>query len=129
MSNNNQTNSLIKWLVSGGDFLLLNAVLWMFHAQHWRMASWSMGRADVFLLVCNMALLVSMAKFSTIIHQRMVSAGDILKRVIQLTMLWAILTFLLLKLVDYDLPIGWLILEVGSVFAVLIPNRSLENRD
>ncbi len=129
MSNNNQSNNLIKWVVSGFDFLMLNLVMLAFYELHWRMSSWGFNKADVFMLVCNMALLLSMLKFSTIIHLRMVGAGEILKKVVQLTTAWAVLSYLLLKVFDYRMPIGWLIVEIGTVFAFFtVVMRLIERR-
>ncbi len=117
MSRNNQSNNLIKWVVSGLDFVMLNIVIFAFYELHWRMSTWALGKADIFFLISNMALLLSMLKFSTIIHQRLVGAGEILKKVVQLTTVWAILSYLILRVFDYKLPIGWLIVEIGTVFA------------
>ncbi len=117
MSRNNQSNNLIKWMVSGLDFLTLNFVIFAFYELHWRMSTWVLGKVDIFFLICNMALLLSMLKFSTIIHLRMVGAGEILKKVVQLTTVWALLSYLILKTFDYLLAVGWLIVEIGTVFA------------
>ena len=64
MGNNNQSNRLIKWLVMAGDFALLNAVMLAFAQWHWRMHSWPEGRIEIFLLVNNLALLLSEMRFS-----------------------------------------------------------------
>ncbi len=129
MSNNNQSNNLIKWVVSGLDFLMLNFIMVAFYELHWRMSSWGFNKADIFMLVCNMALLLSMLKFSTIIHLRMVSSGEILKKVVQLTTAWALLSYLILRVFDYKLPIGWLIVEIGTVLAFFtVVMRLIERR-
>ena len=128
MRNNDQSNRIIKWIVTVGDFVLLNAILVGFAYWHWRMKTWGDVRVDVFILVNNIALMLAMLKFSTIIHLRVVGAGEILKRIVGLTVVGAILAYLLLKVFAYNLPIGWLIWEIGTVFFVGLLFKRLAER-
>ena len=116
MRNNDQSNRLIKWIVTVGDFVLLNAILLGFAHWHWRMGTWQTGRVEIFILVNNIALMLSMLKFSTIIHLRVIGAGEILKRIVGLTAVQTVLAYLLLKVFAYNTPIGWLLCEIGTVF-------------
>lgn len=120
MTSNNQSNRLIKWIVMIGDFMLLNIILIIFSQWHWRMHLWPEGRVEIFILVNNIALMLSQLRFSTIIHLRLIGAGDILQRLVGLTLVQAVLAYILLKLMDYDLPIGWIQWEVGTVFFILM---------
>jgi len=126
--NNDQSNNIIKWMVTVGDFLVLNAIILAFVFLHWRMATWQTGRIEIFILASNLALMLSMLKFSTIIHLRVVGAGEILKRIVGLTITGAVLTYLLLKVFAYNLPIGWLLLEIGTVFFVCLLIKRLAER-
>ena len=128
MRNNDQSNNIIKWMVTVGDFLVLNAIILAFVFLHWRMATWQTGRIEIFILASNLALMLSMLKFSTIIHLRVVGAGEILKRIVGLTITGAVLTYLLLKVFAYNLPIGWLLLEIGTVFFVCLLIKRLAER-
>ena len=128
MRNNDQSNRIIQWMVTIGDFLLLNAILLGFAHWHWRMETWGMGRVEIFILVNNIALMLGMLKFSTIIHLRVVGAGEILRRIVGLTVLGAILAYLLLKVFAYNLPIGWLIWEIGTVFFITLLFKRLAER-
>ena len=128
MGNNNQTNSLIKWMVIVGDFVVLNAIMMLFYRYHWRMSTWEEGRVEIFFLASNMALLLSQLRFSTIIHLRLIGAGDVVRRVVCLTMLQAVLAYLLLKVTDYSLPVGWIILEIGTVFVSVLLMKRLAER-
>ena len=128
MRNNDQSNRIIQWMVTIGDFVLLNAILLGFAHWHWRMETWGMGRVEIFILVNNIALMLGMLKFSTIIHLRVVGAGEILKRIVGLTIVGAILAYLLLKVFAYNLPIGWLIWEIGTVFFITLLFKRLAER-
>jgi putative colanic acid biosynthesis UDP-glucose lipid carrier transferase len=115
-------------MVTVGDFLVLNAIILAFVFLHWRMATWQTGRIEIFILASNLALMLSMLKFSTIIHLRVVGAGEILKRIVGLTITGAVLTYLLLKVFAYNLPIGWLLLEIGTLFFVCLLIKRLAER-
>ena len=128
MRNNDQSNRMIRWIVIVGDFVLFNAILLGFAEWHWRVESWGDIRVDVFILVNNIALMLAMLKFSTIIHLRVVGAGEILKRIVGLTVVGAILAYLLLKVFAYNLPIGWLIWEIGTVFFITLLFKRLAER-
>ena len=127
MRNNNQSNSIIRWLVIAGDFAVLNALILAFAQWHWRMSTWPEGKVEIFTLVNNLALVLSEARFSTIIHQRLVNAGDILRRIAGLTILQSVLAYLILKVFAYGLPVGRLQWAIGTVFVVtLLLKRRIE---
>ena len=128
MRNNDQSNRIIKWIVMIGDFVLLNAIILVFAYWHWRMETWEEGQIEIYILVNNIALMLSMLQFSTIIHLRVVGAGDILRRMVGLTCMQAVLTYLLLKVFAYDLPIGWLIFEIGTLFVTFLLFKRLFER-
>lgn len=127
MRNNNQSNRAIKWVVMFGDFVLLNMVILLFSQLHWRMQIWSLSSLNMFILVSNVALLISQLQFSTIVHLRLVGAGDVVRRLVGLTVTQSVLAYLLLKIFAYNLPIGWLLFEIGTVyFLLLLPKRMAE---
>ena len=127
MKNNNQTNAFVQKSIIVGDFILLNLILLLFARYHWRIGIWEDNELEVFTLIANLALVISQMRFSPIIHKRLVGAGDVLQRIIGLTALHAIVGYLILKIIDYDLPVGWLIGEINTVFFVsLLFKRLLE---
>jgi putative colanic acid biosynthesis UDP-glucose lipid carrier transferase len=127
MKNNNQTNAFVQKIIIVGDFILLNLILLLFARYHWRIGIWDENELEVFTLIANLALVISQMRFSPIIHKRLVGAGDVLQRIICLTALHAIVGYLILKIIDYDLPVGWLIGEINTVFFVsLLFKRLLE---
>ena len=127
MRRNNQTNRLIKWLVAVGDFLLLNTILIGFSWWHPNMAEWDWEWMKHFLLFCNMGLFVAEWRYHTIIHERLPSSGQVLERMVLLTMTWMITAYLLQKTVGSMTPVGWLMVQQGCVlFFVLLITRLAE---
>ena len=110
---NNQTNTLIKRLVIVGDILLLCCLLLLFRWQHPAMSQWSNHTTETFWVVCIMAMLLAQWKFSTIIHLRLISGGDILRRVFELSTTQTIVAYLVMKVVDSSMPVGWLLVQIG----------------
>ena len=72
--------------------------------------------------------MLSQMRFSTIIHLRVVGAGDILQRLVGLTAFQSLLAYVLLRVFDYGLPIGWLQWGVGTVFFVVLLFKRLSER-
>ena len=127
MENNNQTNAFVQKIIIVGDFIVYNLILLLFARLHWRIETWEENQLEVFGLVGNLALVISQLRFSTIVHQRLVGAGDVLQRVMGLTILQAIVGYLLLKVIDYDLDVGLLIWEINTVFFIsLVIKRMVE---
>lgn len=127
---NNQTNRLIMWLVIAGDFILLNAVIFVLSRQNWInwiMASWDWRLLRMFTIISNMALLISEWKFHTIIHQRMVSAGDILRGIFMLTVAQTLISYILMRHVMYWMAAGRVLFYTSAAFfALLVMLRFLE---
>lgn len=120
MSSNNRSNNIIKWMVIVGDFALLNAIIFADSLLSWRMEDWPKRSLEIFFLVNNMALILAQLRFATIIHLRKVGAGDVLRRVMGLSILQTLIAYLLLRVVEYNLPIGWLQLWIGITLLVLL---------
>ena len=125
---NNQSNRLIKWVVMAGDFVLLNLIIQVVARWSWTVNNWPSRSLEIFILVNNIALMLAQLRFSTIIHLRLVGAGDVLQRIIGLTLLQAVFAYVLLKVFDYYLPIGWLQWEVGTCFFILLLFKRIAER-
>lgn len=128
MSSNNQSNRLIKWIVMFGDFVILNMIILIPARWSWQVNSWPARSLEIFILVNNIALMLAQLRFSTIIHLRLVSAGDVLQRLVGLTALQSVLAYVLLKVFDYYLPIGWIQWGVGTAFFVILLIKRLAER-
>ena len=128
MSGNNQSNRIIKWIIMIGDFFLMNGIVLGFSQWHWRMGTWEHGMVSVFILVNNIALMLSQLRFPTIVHFRLVGGGDILKRIVGLTVTQSILAYLLMLIFARNLPIGWLQWEVGTLFVIFLLLKRMGER-
>lgn len=127
MRRNSKTNALIKWMVTAGDFVLLNMVVLAFSLWHPRMGSWSWEWVRFFTLLCNIALAVGEWRYHTIIHHRLPSGGQVLRRIVFLMLTWIVTAYLLMKVADYRMPVGWLLAQQGIVlFFLLIVARLVE---
>ena len=120
MRNNDQTNNLIKWLVIFLDFVVINMLIWLFAKWHPDVMSWSSDKKDIFFLTCNFSMAVSEYRFYTVIPRRRITSADILQRVVGLTMLHAVLVYLILKILDFRMPIGRVILLFDTIIVVLL---------
>ena len=129
MNNNNQTNAFIKWMVILGDFILLNAILFGFMHLHPMMLAWGWDRNRIFIMACNFALLLSEWHFHTVIQERLVSAGEVLRRIVFLAMSQTLLAYIVLKLIDKKLATAVLLVPIGlTLLAVMLVVRFLERQ-
>ena len=106
------------WLVIAADFVLLNAVLYGYCIRHYGTTVGPDRR--LFFILSNMALLGSEWKFHTIIHERIVSAGEVLKRIVWLTVWQAVVAYVLMRHVMYWSSAGWMVFEIGTVLFILM---------
>ena len=120
VSSNNRTNNLIKWVVIVTDFLLMNLVVLAFSQLHPRVIDWGPSKLEVFWLACNLAFVLSQYKFSTIVHMRVASAGEVMQRVTSLMLTHMVLSYLIMKVIDLRLPVGWILVEIDTVCFVLL---------
>ena len=120
MTSDNQTTSAIRWLVVALDFAVLNLLVWLFSELHPTFSLWSREMKWVFLLVCNLSLLVSELRFSTVVHLRTVSVSDILRRIVGLVAAHALIAYVLLKAVDAYVPSGRVLLALLPPFLLLL---------
>lgn len=129
MRRNNQTNELIMWVVTAGDFVLLNVIIYMFSKYSGRMESWGWGeQLSIFVIISNLAMLISEWKFHTIIHERLVSAGDVLKNIMSLTVTQSAIAYIMMRHMMYWTAVGGVLFEIGTVLFVLLVSVRLTER-
>ena len=127
MASNNQTNELIKWVVIVADFIILNFLIWLFTDYHYIVKEWTWEMKWVFLLGNNLALLIGELRFSTIVHRRVISAGDILQRVVGLVSVQMVLAYVIMKMMSMAVPVGRVMLMLTPpFFGLLIVSRMVE---
>jgi len=121
MRSNTQSNQIIKFVVVVVDFLILNGLLYLYRANEvFMMGEWSDDKFHVFQLLTNLAMVLAEYKYGTKIHRSRSDAIDVLKRVLQLTTAQVFLSYIILKLIDYHLPVGRLFMLFGPVFAISV---------
>jgi putative colanic acid biosynthesis UDP-glucose lipid carrier transferase len=80
-----------------------------------------------FWLLCNISFLLAETRFGTIIHERQVGAGDILKRTVMLVGTYTLLIYLFLRAVHFMSKVGWYFLIIGvGLLVVLLLARFVE---
>ena len=97
MRSNTHTNNLIKDLVILGDFLILNALLLMFATYFPLMSGWGGAKIRLFIVTVNFALVIGHVYWSPIVHMRLVSVGDIIRRVTGLVSVTILVAYLMMK--------------------------------
>ena len=127
MKNNNQTNKLIKWVVIALDFIILWSILLITIDIFPTYDEWDEEKRMTFWLLCTISLLLAETRFGTYIHQRQVSAGDILKRTTMLVATYTLLSYVLLRAVHFMVRIGWRFVIIGiGLLTVLLLVRFVE---
>lgn len=119
MKNNTRTNSLIKFYLVVGDFVILNVLLVLAIYTQFGFLSASDVEKRVFMVICNVAMLISEYRFSTIIHERIVGAESILKRTSLLVVAQVLTSFVLLRAVQFESRVGVPLLIIGTVMLVV----------
>jgi putative colanic acid biosynthesis UDP-glucose lipid carrier transferase len=127
MKNNTRTNSLIKFYLVIGDFIMLNVLLALAVYSPYCIVRGSDVEKRVFMLICNAAMLISEYWFSTIIHERLVGIDSILKRISMLVIIQVLTSFILLRAMQFDSRVGIPLLIIGTVMMIVfIPVRCIE---
>lgn len=83
---------------------------------------------EIFILGSNISMMIAQMRFSTIIHQRMVGAGDIMKNIVGLVTTQVCVAYFLLKVLPYKFHVAGPLLEIGAVFMVLLILKRLGER-
>lgn len=130
MKSNSHTNDLIRNMVVLGDFVLLNVLLLLFFAYFPLMEVWAFRKLRLFLITMNVALLIAHFYRPPIIQQRVVSAGDIVKRVLSLVALTVLGAYLMMKGISLNnTRVGIQLMVFGTVLGcVLLIARFIERQ-
>ena len=72
--------------------------------------------------------MIAQIRFSTIIHLRLVGAGDIMKRIVGLVATQVGVAYFLLKVLPYKFHVAGPLLEIGAVFMLMLILKRLGER-
>lgn len=121
MRTNSNTNDLIKDVVIAGDFLLLNVLLLLSFEFNPMTSVWAFEKQRFFLITLNVALIIGEFFRGPIIHLRLVSAGDIVKRVMGLTAITVLLAYLMMKgTYLHNTRVGVQLITLGLVWGFIV---------
>ena len=88
---------------------------------------WTDDKYRLFWGICTMSMVLAEYWFYSIIHQRMVGAGDILRRGTLLVATQVVVSYLLLRSVGFMYRIGWQLLFMGlALWTVIMLLRFVE---
>ena len=120
MTNNSQTNRLIMLLVIGVDFVLLNALLYLIKDYHPWLEDWSPIKVRILVLLSNIGLLIGEFINTPIVHKRSISAGNVVKRVLQLSFLQGFFAVFLMKMLRLNFVGGRLQVQICVLMLIII---------
>ena len=115
MKNNTQTNIFIMLMIVVVDFLMVNALLYLLTEYHPWFARWTPMKVRTLILLSNIGLIIGEYLNPPIIQKRAVSAGDIVKRVLRLSLLQGFFALFFMKMLYLNFVGG----RFQAVFCVL----------
>ena len=128
MKNNNPFTQMIKSLVILGDFVVLNIIIFLILAWYLPRDGWDENGRIAFFVVNNVGLVISQLFFSSVVFKRLVGAGDIVKRIICLSVCQTVLAYVILQVIDFDVPIERLQFIIGTAFFLTLFIKRLSER-
>ena len=127
IENHNQTNRLIKWTVIALDFVALWLLLPVVADFIPDAEEWTDDKHRLFWGICTLSMVLAEYWFYSTIHQRMVGAGNILRRGTLLAATQVVVSYLLLRSVRLPYRIGWQLLFMGlTLWTVILLLRFVE---
>ncbi len=127
IENHHYTNRLIKWSVIMIDFVVLWGMLYGVIAFIPKSEEWNDDSYRLFWMICTLSMVISEKWFSSLIHERLVGAGDILRRGFMLVATQTVLSYLLLRAVHFSHRFGWQLFFMGiCMLAVIVLVRFVE---
>ena len=127
INNHNQTNRLIKLTVIALDFVALWLLLPVVADFIPDAEEWTDDKYRLFWGICTLSMVLAEYWFYSTIHQRMVGAGDVLRRGTLLVVAQVLLSYLLLRSVLFQYRIGWQLLFMGlALWTVIMLLRFIE---
>ena len=127
MKNNTQTNIFIMLMIVVVDFLMVNALLYLLTEYHPWFARWTPMKVRILVLLSNIGLIIGEYLNPPIIQKRAVSAGDIVKRVLRLSLLQGFFALFFMKMLYLGFVGGrFQLVFCGLEFVSILIIRSFE---
>ena len=121
MRSNTHSNNLIKDVVILGDFLLLNVLLLLFSQFFPPMEGWAPAKVRLFIITTNFALVIGHVFWSPVVHLRLISVGDIVRRVMGLVAVTILVAYLMMKGISlHNTRVGMQLMFFGTVYGVSV---------
>lgn len=118
--NNNYTNKLIQLFIIAGDFIVLWVLLYLVVSNIPMSDSWDEEKEGAFWIIYTFAFIVAEYLFPSVIHERVVGANDILQRSTMLVATQTLLSYLMLRAIQFLSRVGVYIFVMGLVLLVVI---------
>ena len=127
MKRNNRTNDTIKWAIIMIDFLLVNLLILLLLKYNPFMADWVGEQIRIFMIMTNIGLVISEYFNPPLVHLRLVSSTDILKRIPRLGVVMAVMAYFLMKGINVKFPVGYSMAILMVLFIIVVVfARSIE---
>ena len=127
IKNNYRTNRLIQLLIIVGDFMVLWVLLYYIIGTIPMSEDWDEEKGRVFWMVCTFSFIVAEYFFPSAIHERVVGVNDILQRSTMLVATQTLLSYLMLRAIQFLSRVGVYIFVMGLVMlAAIILLRFIE---
>lgn len=122
MKRNSRANDVIKWTIILVDFMILNALMFLLFRFNPLMGDWTGERMRVFMIMTNIGLGFSEYCNPPLVHLRLASIEDILKRLPRMGGIMAVTAYVLMKGTNQNFPVGYslAILMVLYVIAIIL---------
>ena len=98
MKNNSQTYLIFMLMIIAVDFILVNGLLYLMTEYHPWFARWTPARIRILILLSNAGLMIAEVLNPPIIQRRVISSGDAVKRVLQLSLLQGFFALFFMKM-------------------------------
>lgn len=115
MRNNTQTNIIIMLMIVVADFIIVNTLLYLMTEYHPWFARWTPMKVRILILLSNIGLIIGEYLNPPIVQRRAISSGDVVKRVLQLSLLQGFFAFFFMKM----LYLGFVGGRFQAVFCIL----------
>lgn len=120
IKNNHLTNKLIQLFIIAVDFAVLCVLLYFVTDAIPKSGSWDEEKERTIWMVCTFAFVIAEYWFPSVIYERTVGAGDILRRSTMLVMTQTLLSYLMLRAIRFLSRVGWHLFAMGLVMLVVI---------